>query len=1045
MKKTQKKGMKTLSNAPKDATEREFQEKFTRELEKYRWIAPDSLNGTKHKVTVQSLINNWRQELNRLNAEQLEEQELTDNEFDQVLKKVSQIQNSYEAAKLLSIEEGKGKIDGIYRDENPSVTRDQLTLTIFKKAQVGGGDSSYQIAREVQTEHGNRFDIVLLINGLPLINIEQKRTDKSLDEAFGQFKRYYRDGEYQNNLMAFSQMMVVTSEIETRYFATPKSLRDFNPSFVFHWADRKNNIINNWQQVIEHFLMIPMAHQMVGDYLVIDEANDKENRRHMLMRPYQVYALQAIEGAALGKDNFGSPHGGYIWHTTGSGKTITSFKTALVLSTRMSFDKVVFMVDRTELDQRTAENFKAYAAYEPVEVDNTPSTYDLAAKMKQKKSGIVVTTIFKMNSLVKSLIENHDNSLAEKDIVFIIDEAQRTTMGDMLGTIKDYFKKKGLFYGFTGTPLFEENHVKGKIKTVKGKSRLIDTTEKLFGPELHRYTIDEAIRDGNVLGFNVNYINTGEYRNIEDLRDELIEKKLQDHPDQAARKVEAEIRSLKDDKVEVEAMKEGLLKYQDKTHIPRVVADILDHWEEQSQGREFNAILTVARKERAVTYFDEFQNQLAQRHQKLNVVVTFSFGNENDPDNIADPELVGRMFDSYANFTGIRFAFGDKKKGSDAYFEDLVDRATRGGSGLNPKNIDLVIVADQLLTGYDSKRLNTLYVDRSLELQGLIQAYSRTNRVFDKNKKEFGMIVNYQLPAITEQKVKTALELYGSGGKSSRAIVPHYAEAVDKFAELITEMRPTLPDPSKWADLKDDEGSKKAFKQTFKACSKQLLLVQQYYEYQWDKDKFSISEHEWLMYVGAYRNLFPPEGPGEEEEILELKGRTTLARTQQITANYILNLMKAVSQKGIQSKESDDSHHDKDIQKIKNSIQDLSDRGEDQKARLLQKFLNEQVITNSLDPSKEISDAYNDWKLNQLHKEVISYAHQWGIKEEILKKAVDNFDYRSPENIPYIEDINRNISFNDAEDKSYGNLLRHKIEVIKNLPKWMLNVSKKYN
>ena len=168
--------MKHLSNAPKDATEREFQEKFTRELEKYRWMAPDSLNGTKHKVTVQSLINNWRQELNRLNAEQLEGQELTDNEFDQVLKKVGQIQNSYEAAKLLSIEEGKGKIDGIYRDDNPGVTRDQVTLTIFKKAQVGGGDSSYQIAREVQTEHGNRFDIVLLIDGLPLI----KRVSRSL-------------------------------------------------------------------------------------------------------------------------------------------------------------------------------------------------------------------------------------------------------------------------------------------------------------------------------------------------------------------------------------------------------------------------------------------------------------------------------------------------------------------------------------------------------------------------------------------------------------------------------------------------------------------------------------------------------------------------------------------------------------------------------------------------------------------------------------------------------------------------------------------------
>ena len=254
-----------MSNAPKDASEKKFQEDFCNELAKYRWQKTDELDGNKHKVTVETLINNWRQELNRINADQLEGYELTDNEFDQVLKKVSQIQNSYEAAKLLAIEEGKGKIDGIYRDDNPGVTREQITLTIFKKSQVGGGDSSYQIAREVQTPHGNRFDIVLLINGLPLINIEQKRTDKNLDEAFGQFKRYYRDGEYQNNFMAFSQMMVVTSEIETRYFATPKSLNDFNPSFVFHWADRENNVINQWQKVIKHFLMIPMAHQMVGE------------------------------------------------------------------------------------------------------------------------------------------------------------------------------------------------------------------------------------------------------------------------------------------------------------------------------------------------------------------------------------------------------------------------------------------------------------------------------------------------------------------------------------------------------------------------------------------------------------------------------------------------------------------------------------------------------------------------------------------------------------------------------------------------------------
>jgi type I restriction enzyme R subunit len=258
----------------------------------------------------------------------------------------------------------------------------------------------------------------LLINGLPLINIEQKRTDKSLDETFEQFKRYYSKGEFSNNFMAFSQMMIITTEIETRYFATPKSLADFNPVFQFHWSDKHNKIINNWQKLIEKFLMIPMVHQMVGDYLVINEDLDNEaNRQHMLMRPYQVYALQSIEAAAFGFDNKDRiPHGGFVWHTTGSGKTITSFKTALFLSTRAGFDKVIFLVDRRELDGRTAKIFKAYAAYEPVDVDETKSTHRLRMLLRSAKTGIIVTTTFKLNSLVTSLVEEHNTKLTDKKL-----------------------------------------------------------------------------------------------------------------------------------------------------------------------------------------------------------------------------------------------------------------------------------------------------------------------------------------------------------------------------------------------------------------------------------------------------------------------------------------------------------------------------------------------------------------------------------------------------------------------------------------------------
>src|SRR5690625_2317192 len=410
-----------MSNGRKNATERKFQEKFVQKLQQYKWEAPDFLNGNKQKVTVDDLIAHWRDELNRINADVLEHVELTDNEFAQVMAKVSQIENSYEAAKLLAMEQSTGKIDGIYRNPHPNVTREQITLTIFKKAQVRGGDSSYKIAREVETPNGNRFDIVMLINGLPLINIEQKRTDKSLDEAFNQFKRYYEDGEYSNSFMAFSQMMVMTSEVATRYFATPKTIHDFNPSFVFHWANKENKPINHWEDVVSHFLMIPMAHQMVGDYLVIDEAREEENRRHMLLRPYQVHALQAVEGAALGWDNDDKiPHGGFVWHTTGSGKTITSFKTALFLSTRAGFDNVIFLVDRKELDSRTSDNFKAYAQYESVTVDDTSHTFQLRKLLSSASTGIVVTTTFKLNNLVKDLVEAKDESLADKKIVFII-------------------------------------------------------------------------------------------------------------------------------------------------------------------------------------------------------------------------------------------------------------------------------------------------------------------------------------------------------------------------------------------------------------------------------------------------------------------------------------------------------------------------------------------------------------------------------------------------------------------------------------------------
>lgn len=1027
-----------MSNAPKSAAEKTYQENFVKELQKYKWEAPDFLNGNIKKVTVEDLITHWRSELNRINADQLEGVELTDNEFRQVMEKVNRINNSYEAAKILAIEGSKGKIDGIYRDDSPKTTRKQITLTIFKKAEVRGGDSSYRIAREVQTPNNNCFDIVLLINGLPLINIEQKRTDKTLDEAFGQFMRYYRDGEYRNNFMAFSQMMVITSEIATRYFATPKTIGDFNPSFVFHWADKDNNVVNDWEKVIEQFLMIPMAHQMVGDYLVIDEAKIGEDRRHMLMRPYQVHALQAVEGAAFGWDNDGKlPHGGFVWHTTGSGKTITSFKTALFLSTRAGFDKVVFLVDRRELDNRTSGNFKAYAAYESVSVDDTKYTYQLKKILKSATNGIVVTTTFKLNSLVKELEEAHDASLADKKIVFIIDEAHRTTMGQMMGTIKSYFKKNGLFYGFTGTPLFDENKIRGKVNE---KSEVINTTEKLFGPKLHQYTIDEAISDKNVLGFHVDYINTGEFKSYDDLREQLAEKIKEEHPELTDREIERQVQEMSEVEVEKQAKKRGLLVYQDETHIPRVVEEILNNWELQSQSREFNAILTVAYKNRVIAYYNEFKRQLTDREEKLNVAMTFSFGNENDPTPL-NPKIVKGMFKDYAEFTGIEFVAGDKKHGEDAYFEDVVERATRGGSGRNPKNIDLVIVADQLLTGYDSKRLNTLYVDRSLELQGLIQAYSRTNRVFG-SKKEFGTIINFQYPRISEEIVNQALKLYGSGGKSSKAIVDTYETAVKKIAIKVTEMIPALHDPTEWQTLEHDEDKKEAFTLAFKDAAEQLNLVEQYYQFKWDNVAFGIDEHTWLQYVGAYKNLtWKPGGPPPSTPINPLLGKTKLAGTQVIDAHHILSLIgsKVTSTYGIQTVDSET------LRIIYEQIQELSNMGEHEQAQLLKEFVDTELVPGNLSNDLNFDEAFEVWKASKLKNMVINFATEWGLDTKLLEKSVKSYLTSQPDIVPYINELISSIDFSKATNKTAGNLLRHNMTLTTKLPEWIAETKQKYS
>ena len=1026
-----------MARREKSYSERLFQEKFVKRMEQYKWEAPEELNGNKRRVTVDDLINNWRQELNRLNADKLDGVPLTDNEFKQVMTRVNQISNSFEAAKLLSAEAGKGKIDGIIRDVSDRPGNHKLTLTIFKKEEVSGGDSSYKIAREVWGHSkDHRFDIVLLINGLPLINIEQKRSDQSMEEAFYQFQRYYAKNEFVNNFMAFSQMMIVMSEVNTQYFATPKSVDAFNPSFLFNWSyDGKtaygkcNEKMTSWEDIVDNFLMIPMAHQMVGDFVIIDNAKLAEEQRHMLMRPYQVFALQAIRGVAIDKANGKyKGNGGYIWHTTGSGKTVTAFKTAQFLSTQSGYDKVIFLVDRKELDTRTIDRFKAFAMYEGVNVDETQHSDDIKKLLESKLSKIIVSTIFKLHNLIKVLEENQDNSLGDKHFVFIIDEAHRTTMGNMMGSIINYFKKNSLFFGFTGTPLFDESKVLGKIDD----NKRINTTEHLFGPCLHEYTIDEAIADNNVLGFHVEYINTGEFKTYDSLREKVLADILLESEESSHEKIKQLVSNWDELKVETEAKDRKILVYQDEVHIPRVVSDIIQNWGKQSHGRLFNAILTVAEKKRAIAYYLEFKKQLQEKNIALNVAVTFSPVGENQKEFLEEQEFIDKTYEDYASFTGVSFNVNDTSYDESKYYDDLVERGTRGGSGRNPKNIDLIIVAERLLTGYDSKYLNTLYVDRELVKQKLIQAYSRTNRIYGEYK-DFGSVINFKFPRISEDNVNEALKLYGSGGKSSSVIMPYYDEAVRQLHTAMIALRTVLKDPTRWGALSRDEKMKGVFKVAFKNASKQLRFVKQYYAYTWNSETFGMSEDVWSQYVGAYKNLFPFDRDEDDEvPIRPLEGKSTIVGVQDIDASYILSLIKKTVNGEIP-----------DI--IEEKIEEFSNLGHYEEAKLLREFIYTEYQKYSQLSSQGKMEAFYVWKEQKRDAEIHDYAVKYGVNFAVLKKVYDKYSLKDPEYIPNKEELENAINFKNAIETLADNPGYHKLKFNQNLSMWLREIKKRYN
>jgi len=702
--------------------------------------------------TTDQLWANFKEILEKHNQNTLNNP-LSTVEFNQVKRVISDLQTPYKAGQFLYGMNGVSQIE-IDLDDGRHVF-----LTVFDQKQIGAGDTVYQVVNQIVRppvitgKQERRFDTTLLINGLPIIQIEEKRDTLDVNDALNQMHQYIDDNQYRD-IFSTLQILVAITPNNVKYMANTTS-EAFNKDFAFNWQRRSDNeIVRNWREFADSMLSIPMAHQMATNYMILDGTKNKQSLK--VMRPYQVYATQnAIDGIKKVDFELGTNKVGYIWHTTGSGKTITSFKTAWLASRMPKIDKVVFLVDRIALTKQTNENYNAYdpdlSDDSPGIVQDTENTSDLSRKLKTKDNNIIVTSVQKLDKLVK----RKSFKSPEKNIVFIVDEAHRSTSGDSFGAIQKAFKHAA-WVGYTGTPTFDE--------ATQGFR-----TEDIFGELLHAYTIREAIADRNVLGFKVDFATTIDEAEMKEkyLPEFYRERYPKWSEDRIKHKIDNLTQEDMDDAVEPSFYDENL------DHIRLVVEDIFNNWRNRSNEGRYNALFTVhvgggnASTPMAMMYFKEFQRingiKKSEGKQVLKVAVTFSQNTSNSDSQLETNQGLFYAIGAYNNEFGTKFGMDDVS----GYTQDVTSRLNK--TSTDGVFLDIVIVVDQLLTGFDAPELNTLYVDRTLKGAGLIQAYSRTNRIANMQEKPWGRIVNYRWPAQNEKLMNKALAVYANKDSANLA------------------------------------------------------------------------------------------------------------------------------------------------------------------------------------------------------------------------------------------------------------------------------------
>ena len=849
----------------------------------------------------QDLLQNWANILfeNNRDIDRLNDYPLTDGEMQQILEQIKNLRTPL-------------KLNGFINGKSVSVIRDntedklhfgkEVSLKIYDRREIAAGQSRYQIVQQPKFPtkskilNDRRGDLMLLINGMPVIHIELKKSGVPVSQAYHQIEKYSGEGIF-SGLFSLVQIFVAMEPNETVYFANPGPDGKFNPDYYFHWADYNNEPINEWDKVASTLLSIPMAHQLIGFYTVADDSDGVLK----VMRSYQYFAASAIsDKVSKTKWEAGNQLGGYVWHTTGSGKTMTSFKSAQLIASSKDADKVIFLMDRIELGTQSLKEYRGFAD-ENESVQATENTGVLITKLKSTDPAdtLIVTSIQKMSNIkdeAGGLKASDIEYINGKRIVFIVDEAHRSTFGDMLITIKTTFPK-AIFFGFTGTPIQDENQKKK------------NTTTTVFGNELHRYSIADGIRDKNVLGFDPYKVLT--------FKDKDVRKVVALEKAKAQTEEEAISDPIKS-KVYYKYMDSGLVgmvghfdnkgdyikgiedyipnvQYQTEEHTTTVVKDILENWVTLSHNSKFHAIFATSSIPEAINYY----RMIKEMKPELKVTALFDPNIDNGGGVAFKEAGLVEIIEDYNERYGQDFTIPTFAKMKKDIAARLAHKKPYERIANEPeKQIDLLIVVDQMLTGFDSKWINTLYMDKVLLYENIIQAFSRTNRLFGPDK-PFGTIRYYRKPHTMERNINAAVKLY-SGDKPLGLFVQHLAENLKMMNELYEDISELFSNAGieNFEKLPSDISVCRKFAKDFKELNSYLEAAK-IQGFKWEVTSYTgdntgeniemaFDEKTYLVLVLRYKELSGGGGGGTGDDVpYDLVGYITEIDTGLIDADYM--------------------------------------------------------------------------------------------------------------------------------------------------------------